>query len=161
MATYSKRKNGDGWTTIIAQVRVRPFKPVAKAFDKHSDAKEWAEALQRGLCQQFKRGHVNADLTRLTIAQLVEQFRSDPENQSLRYFDSLELLLAWWVNHCGAEKVLDLYVLKLRKAREKLRQRRKAATVNRYLSALRSCWNWGRAAGPCLHGGVAPRRVLR
>jgi hypothetical protein len=57
------------------------------------------------------------------------------------------MLLAWWVNHYGAMRVLRTNVLTLREARDKLRAGRAAATVNRYLSALRSCWNQGRASG--------------
>jgi len=42
-------------------------------------------------------------------------------------------------------------VLKLCAAREKLKGTgtdvRAAGTVNRHLSAFRSCWNWGRTAG--------------
>jgi len=42
---------------------------------------------------------------------------------------------------------MELNVLQLRDARAALRAGRAAGTVNRYLSAMRSAWNWGRAAG--------------
>lgn len=160
MASIDRRKNSDGTVTFMARVRVKKFKPVAKAFAKKGKAIEWAEALEKELKVQGKRGGVTEELSKLTIAGLIDQFREDPENKSLRYFSSLELLLAWWVNDCGATKVLELNVLILREARDRLRMGRKAATVNRHLSALRSAWNWGRSAGlvPQDHGW--PTRLM-
>lgn len=160
MATITKRKNLDGSTSYVAQVRIRPFEPASKAFGKLSEAKQWAEALEDELRRQKKKGAAPKNLTRLTVGKLVEAYLDDPETEALRYHGSLSLLLAWWVNHCGGEKVLDLNVLKLRAARDKLRKGRSPATVNRYLSAMRSCWNWGRAAGlvPQDHGW--PTRLM-
>ena len=162
MATISKRKNSDGSTSYLAQVRIRPFKPASKAFPKASDAKAWASALEEELRRQRKGGNVSEDITQLTVGKLIEQYLNDPDTKKLRYYDSLENLLAWWTNYCGGEKVLDLGVLKLRKARDKLHKGRSPATVNRYLSGLRSCWNWGRAAGlvPQDHGWP-PRLLLK
>jgi integrase len=70
-------------------------------------------------------------------------------------------LLGWWVNHCGGEKVLQFGTIKLREARELLGNGRGAGTVNRYLSSLRSCWNWGRAAQYIPPEKVWPTRLFR
>lgn len=160
MATITKRKNSDGSVAWLAQVRIRPFQPAAKSFGKQADAKAWAKALEDELRRQKQKGAAPKDLTRLTVGKLIEAFLEDPETEALRYHDSLSLLLAWWANHCGGEKVLEMNVLKLRDARDKLRNGRKPATVNRYVSAMRSCWNWGRAAGivPQDHGW--PTRLM-
>jgi len=160
MATITKRKNSDGSVSFLAQVRIRPFKPTAKAFPKQSDAKAWAKGLERELQRQKEHGAVSKDVTHFTVGKLIEQFLEDPDTTALRYHDSLSLLLAWWVNHCGGEKVLELNVLKLREARDKLRKGRSPATVNRYLSALRSCWNWGRASGLVPQDHAWPTRLL-
>lgn len=160
MASIDRRKNRDGSVSFVARVRVKPFRAVAKSFEKKRDATAWAEELEKQLQVQGKRGGVREDLTKLTIAGLVDQFREDPENKSLRYFSSLELLLAWWVNDYGATKVLELNVLTLRDARDRLRKGRKPATVNRHLSALRSAWNWGRSAGLVPQDHVWPTRLM-
>jgi integrase len=55
---------------------------------------------------------------------------------------------------------MQLGVLTLREARDRLTPGRAPATVNRYLSALRSCWNWGRAAGLVPADHVWPPRLL-
>lgn len=64
------------------------------------------------------------------------------------------------MNNCGGQKTLDLNVLSLREARDKLRLGRTPATVNRYLSAMRSCWNWGRAAGLLPQDFLWPSRLM-
>lgn len=144
MSTIRNKRTGPRpW---LAQVRVRPFKPASKAFATKDEAKEWAKALEEELQRQRKARGVRPSLTKFTIAQLAREFLDDPETRALRTVDSLELLLAWWVNHYGGDRVLDFGALTLREARSKLQPGRAPATVNRYLSAMRSAWNWGRAA---------------
>jgi integrase len=159
MPTILKRKYSDGSTAYVAQVRIKPFRPTSKSFPKKSDALAWADELERQL-RAKKHEDVRADVTALTIAQLVREFLDDPEVRAKRYHADLELLLAWWVNHMGSTKVLQLGVLKLREARTKLRAGRAPATVNRYLSALRSAWNWGRASGVMPVDRVWPPKLM-
>ncbi len=161
MASIQKRKNGDGSTSFLAWVRIKPFKPASRAFPTQSAAREWAEALEGELRKQRKTGEARKDLTSLTLKGLIEAFLADPETKQLKYFPNLEQLLAWWVNHCGGEKVLEFGTVKLREARELLANGRAPATVNRYLSALRSCWNWGRAAQYIPAEKVWPTRLFR
>lgn len=146
MSTILKRKAAGGRVSWLAQVRVAPFKPASKTFATKRDAAEWADSLERELRGERRAKRTRPTLTKFTIAQLARQFLDDPETRSLRTYDSLEPLLAWWVNHYGGEKILDVGALTLREARDKLRPGRAPATVNRYLSAMRSAWNWGRAA---------------
>jgi integrase len=158
MATIQKRKYSDGSTAWLAQVRVKPFKPTSKSFPKKTDAQAWADDLERAL--RSKRKAVRSDLTKLTIAQLSKEFLDEPQTQALRMYDSLSQLMAWWVNHFGGRKALDVNVLVLREARDKLRSGREPATVNRYLSAMRSCWNWGRSSGVLPQDMVWPSRLM-
>lgn len=159
MASIQKRKNRDGSTSYVARVRVKQFRPVAKSFDTKRAAEEWSSRLEKELHDK-KRSGLRKDLTKLTISDLVDHFRKDPENQGLRYYSSLELLLAWWVNDYGGERLLEVNVLMLREARDRLRRGRGPATVNRYLSALRSAWNWGRAAGIVPQDRHWPTRLM-
>lgn len=159
MATFTKRKTKSG-TKYLAQVRVRPFKPTSRTFSTLAEAKSWASGLEAELQAQREHDQATQDLPRLTVRELVESFLEDPEIQALRYHEDLSMLLAWWVNHLGNEKVLEVGVLKLREARDKLRHGRKAATVNRYLSALRSAWNWGRASGLVPRDRTWPTRLM-
>jgi integrase len=158
--TIQKRRNRNGSASYVAWVRVRPFKSISKAFAKRSEAKSWADSLSRELHTQRDRGGLRRDVTKMTVAQLAREFLEDPETAGLRYYGSLALLLAWWTNHYGAERVLAFNVLRLREARDKLRTGRAPGTVNRYLSAMRSAWNWGRASGLVPQDLLWPSRLM-
>jgi integrase len=146
MASYQKRKYDDGSKAVLAWVRIKPFKPASKSFPTQQEAKAWAEALETELRKQRSHGGARKDLTSLTLAGLIKEYLADPETKALRTYDDVERLLAWWVNHMGADKALEFGAVKLREARDLLSNGRENGTVNRYLGALRSCWSWGRAA---------------
>ena len=164
MASIRRYKNADRSTSFVAQVRIAPFRPIARSFPAKLAAQAWAEETEKSLKAQRDRGADRGDLSALTIKTLIDEFRADPEVKSRRYFPDLELLLAWWSNEHGTDRVADLGVLKLRAARDRLKSSgetaRAAGTVNRYLSAMRACWNWGRASGLIAQERVWPSRLM-
>ena len=160
MATIREHKAKDRGRTYTATVRIKPYPSASKTFEKRADAQGWARELERELRKQRDRGGLRRDVPKMTVAQLIREFLEDPETASLRYFDSLSLLLAWWTGHYGATKVMELNVLTLRQARDALRPGRAPATVNRYVSAMRSAWNWGRAAGLVPQEQTWPSRLM-
>jgi integrase len=159
VASYQRRKRSDGKLSWVAWVRVRPFKPTSRAFASKTDAVAWAEAHERELRAQVQTG-IRHDVTRLTLRELITEYLADPETKTLRTYDGQATLLAWWASGYASEKVLGWNVLKAREARAKLQRGRAPATVNRYLAALRSCWNWGRAAGLVPQDRSWPARLL-
>jgi hypothetical protein len=56
MPTITKRKNSDRTISYVAQVRVRPFKPVAKSFPDREQAEAWAKSLTRELEEEKEGG---------------------------------------------------------------------------------------------------------
>lgn len=160
MATLRKHRTRRGTHSFTATVRVKPYKSSSRTFDSRSDARAWALSLERELKKQRDRGGLRRDVTKMTVAQLAREFLEDPETQALRTHSSLVRLLGWWTVHYGAQKVMDLNVLVLREARDTLRPGRAAGTVNRYVSAMRSCWNWGRAAGLVPQDQLWPSRLM-
>jgi hypothetical protein len=146
MPTIQRRKNRNGSVSWLAWVRVRPFKPVSRSFGTKDEAKAWADDHTRELKDHRQKAEAPTDLPRLTLAQLVRQYLDDPATQALGYYQDLTMLLAWWVNEYGSTRVLRLGAMTLREARGKLLVGRENGTVNRYLSAMRSCWNWARGA---------------
>ena len=160
MATIRRHKAKDGTVSFTATVRIKPFPGAAKTFPIRKDAEAWARDLERELRKQRDRGGLRRDVPKMTVAQLIREYLEDPETKGLRYYDSLSLLLAWWTGHYGATKVMELNVLQLREARATLKPGRAAGTVNRYLSAMRSAWNWGRAAGLVPQEQSWPSRLL-
>lgn len=160
MATITKRRNADRSSSYLAQVRVRPFKPVAKAFPSRDEAEAWAKELETSLRTDKDGGAVRRDLSAFTVKQLAEEYLADEAATSLKSFRSTQDRLAWWVNTYGGERVRSLGVLKLREARDRLKPGRAPATVNRYVAAMRSCWNWGIAAGLVPADKAWPKRLM-
>ncbi len=159
MPSYQKRKRADGRVAWVAWVRLKPFKATSRSFPSKEEAREWAERHERELKAHAKRG-VRHDVTRLTLKGLTEEYLKDPETKALSSYQWLADYLAWWVNEYAAERVLDWNVLKLREARGRLQKGRAPATVNRHLSALRGCWNWGRSSGLVPQELAWPSRLM-
>jgi integrase len=160
MASYARKRNKDGSSSWVAQVRVRGFKPTAKSFEKREAAEVWAEDLERELRRDREGGNLSADVTQLTIAKLAREYLADPETQALRYYEKLEAYLGWWIDKYGSTKVLRCGAAILRAARNRLSADKKPATVNRYMAALRSAWNWGHAAEMIPDRHAWPRRLM-
>jgi integrase len=167
MATYFKRKNRDRTTSIVTNVRIKPFKPTSKSFPTMALAKAWAEPLEKQLKDQAKRGGVRSDIATLTLGKLIVEFLDDPNTKALKSYEDLHDRLDWWSADpvLSTTKVVDLGVPALREARAKLmtggrKGSRAPGTVNRHLSALRSCWNWGRAAGLIALERAWPTKLL-
>jgi integrase len=160
MPTIQKRHNRRGPVSFIAWVRIKPFKPMSKAFSTREAAKEWAEDQARQLREDRRRAEPASGLTQLTLAELIQEYLDDPETQKLASYEGYSRLLAWWKANYGAQRVLEIGARTLRKARSDLLIGREPATVNRYLAALRSCWNWGRATETIPLRLVWPPRVM-
>jgi integrase len=167
MATITPKKLASGKKSYLAQVRIKPFKPTSRTFSTRADAKAWSKKMEQELRNQKKQGAVYSDMSRLTVTQLIDEFLADPDTKKLGYYETLKILLAWWANHYGGTRALDLVNgPKLREVRGKLLKGgklpkgRAEATVNRYMSAMRSCWNWGRAAGLVPQDRKWPTRIM-
>jgi integrase len=157
-----KRSNQDGSTSWVALVRVRPFHARSRSFPDRATAIRWADDEKRKLiAEREAAADARADLTSLTVAQLAKAYLEDPETIALLSYKDSCARLAWWVNELGEKRIRELGVVTLREARDRLaRTGITPATTNRYLAALRSAWNWGRAAGYLSANQVWPPRLL-
>jgi integrase len=145
MASYEPYTTDDGKKRVMAVVRIKGFKRTSQAFDTRRDAKDWAEATERELRGLRDRGGARADVTTITIAELVTAYLKDPKVQAKRTFDAIKGLLAAWVDEYGTERVRSFGYLQIVACRDKLLGTGlSAARVNRYVSQMRRCWNWGR-----------------
>jgi integrase len=132
---------------VLAVVRIKGFRPVRKAFGTLRDAQEWAATTEAELRGQRDRGGARADLGTLTVRALVESFLEDPQTRQRRYHAELATLLAPWCNEYGALRARAFGRLQVVALRDKLTRGMSAGRTNRYLSAMRRCWNWGRECG--------------
>lgn len=169
MATIRKRKGRSGAVSFLAQVRVRRFKPAAKTFRVETTVAEakqrataWAESLERELRAQSSRGGTRHDVTQLTLGSLISEYLRDSKTRELRtYKEVTRLLESFWVARYASTRILDFGALQLRDARDRLdTPARSHGTVNRYMSVLRSAWNWGRSAALIPMERAWPMRLM-
>jgi integrase len=144
--SISKRKNADGSTSYVAQVRIRPYRPTSKAFADRKSALAWAQEREKTLTGERERGGVRADLTTLTFAQLAREYLKDPGTKALASQTAYQRQLDWWIEHHGNVRALEFGPLVVRNARDELLKGRSVGTVNRYLAVARIVVNFGRTA---------------
>lgn len=160
MANIRSYRTPAGATRFLARIRLKGLSPVAKSFDSKSAAKEWADAEERTLRHQRDRGGIHADATSITIRQLGERFLADPRVRQLKYLPDLEFLIAAWANEFGDLPARNFSRLQVVALRDKLlAQGMSPARTNRYLSAMRRCWNWATDNGFALPSSPWPRKV--
>jgi hypothetical protein len=111
MATIQKRRNKGGSTSLVAWVRVKPFKPVARAFKLRAEASAWADDHARELREHRSRGDADADLTRIILAQLARGYLDGYEVRVLGDYATIEprfasfsrsVRLAWAGTHSAS-----------------------------------------------------------
>lgn len=141
------RKNLDGSQSILTLVRVPKQNRISKTFKSQKDAEAWAYPLAQELAKQIEHG-AQLEMSSMTIGGLVRHYLDEPDTKAQRSFDSTCERANWWALNYAPMKVIDFGVGMLREGRGKLLAKGRApATVNRYLSVMRSMWNWGKAAG--------------
>jgi integrase len=144
MANFQDYRTNDGKKRILAVVRIKGFKRTARAFDSLRDAKDWASATEKELRGLRDRGGARADITTLTVEDLAKAYLADPKVKQRRSFDSIEQLVAAWVDEYGTAKLRGFGYLQIVAFRDKLLGTGLSpARVNRYVSQMRRCWNWG------------------
>ncbi|HEY6451534.1 MAG TPA: site-specific integrase [Steroidobacteraceae bacterium] len=156
MATISRNpKTG----AVVAQVRIRPFRPTQETFrvapgaklaDVKKEARAWAEAEEKRLRALRVKGgdDIDDDISRRTVGEVIGAYLEDPKVTSLKTFDDVDRLATWWLAEHKATRIIDFGVKKIFAAREKLvAEKVTPATVNRYVDSMRACWNWARNSG--------------
>lgn len=171
MATIQKLvSKTTGAVSFVAQVRIKPFKPCQKTFKVVTNTKaalkaatQWGKDEEKRLRTEYEKGQnaVSADISRLTVGKLINTYLEDPEVTSLKTFKDVDRLLSWWLKQHVSTRILDFNVLVIRAARDKLTDEKDTpATANRYISAMRACWNWGLNTGFIPQDRAWPRKLM-
>lgn len=149
MATIEKRtkKKGDKLITVYrVKVRVKGYPPLNATFERLTDARTWAGALE----SDMKRGkHIKeAEAKKHTLAELIDRYIKEklPERKP-EYQREFKMQLDWWKSAIGSYLLSDVTSSLLAKCRndllkepngraKKTNTARSGATVNRYMAAL-------------------------
>ena len=159
----TKRKGKNGAVSFLAQVRLEGlgFKSAAKTFKTRTEAHNWARDSEKELKAQAASGSARGDVGQLTLAQLIREYLADPDVQQLASYKLMQRVLDDVINKFGSHRLIEFGVQQLRQARAQLHSaKRGPLAVNRYLSCLRSAWNWGRDAGLVPTERVWPQKLM-
>lgn len=165
MATtvYRRKSKITGAVSFVAQVRVKPYAVQQETFRVVTEPKaakvaaaHWAAAKEKELQELAAKG-ISKELTATTVGGLIGKYLDAPETKQLKGYDQIERLVNWWLAEYNDTKLLDFDDDAMRAGRDKLTRevkkpghknkeaskKREPGTVNRYVSAMRACWNWG------------------
>ncbi len=150
MATIEKRDNSDGSTGYRVRVRLAGEKPRTRTFQRLTDAKAWAKAVETDMA---RGAFVPTAIDRSrTLSQLIDKYVVEHLPHKPNNADAAKQarLLEWWKVDSGFVTLDKLKPETITDARARLRIRTKrdgasisAATVNRYLAALSAVCKWG------------------
>jgi integrase len=144
MANLTDYWTDDGKKRFLAVIRIKGFKRTSRAFDSLRDAQEWARTTEAELRGLRDRGGARMDVTTLTIADLAVAYLKDPKVRALRSLPDVERMLGAWVSEYAAQRLRAFGYLHITAFRDQLLGTGLSpARTNRYLSAMRSAWNWG------------------
>jgi len=143
MAVIEKRKRSDGTVRFRARIRLQGHPEFAQTFERRSDAKAWAAAIEGDL----KRGkHLpSREASRRTVADLVDRYieHTLPHKPRNRNQKQVSQQLRWWKEEIGKVAISNVTPALVAQCRDRLRSektprgdRHSPATVNRYLAAL-------------------------
>jgi integrase len=154
MATITKvaRKTGDAYKAVI---RLRGIKPFSKTFRRKTDARAWAERMERNI--EEARIHGNDHARTLTLKELVREYIDQYTGNNHSVYGCLE----WWVREYGDLKLteitrqtvrdgiksLEIYSVNRKDKNGEVQmiiKQRAPATLNRYKSALSAVFEFGK-----------------
>lgn len=159
MATFRKRKDGQGRVRYQALIRRAGHAPVVKTFSRSEDAKSWARETER----QVEQGAYGAisEAQRRTLAEAIDRYL-DKENHKHKDAAGRKQQLEWWKDKAGALMLARVDSGRISELKELLERepytrqdaagatqyKRSPSTVNRYVAALSHVlsrcvqWKW-------------------
>ena len=143
MATIYERRSAKFGMRYTVRAAVRGYAPRVRTFNTRKEATEWGDAQEREMLTLKKEQGIGHDFASYTIAGLIRDFLKEPKTKAQRSLDDTSRRLCWFVDKHAATKIMDVSARLLRKWREELAQDKGPATTNRYMSVLRSAWNFG------------------
>lgn len=152
MATIRKRKLAQGLSWQV-QVRRDGLKPLSKTFSTKTDAKAWAADIESDLNKNTTTAYTEA--AKRTLSEAIDRYITEREAAG-KLATARRRQLDWWRGEYGSRKLGQVTCSVIIEARDTLlteahptrKERRKPATVNRYLAALSHVlstavdWEW-------------------
>ena len=158
MAAIQKRVSKAGKVSYRVQVRIKGYPAEQATFERLTDAKRWAQQVEAAMREQ--RHFKTAVSKRHTVADMIDRYLGQVEQERPKYFKNNKPMLEWWKGEIGTCVLSDLSKAVITEAIDKLSARQRTlkdgtikaispARVNRYISSFsRVCslayrdWEW-------------------
>ena len=154
MAHIEKRMRENGKPAYTATVRVRGFPTKCATFDKHSEARDWANTLE----SDMRAGRYGADVVarKRTADEMIQRYIDtvlESKSTKAGFIAAQRQQLTWWQARLKGLRLINLTPFIINECKEDLAgpnfSRRKPGTVNRYLMAFNHVvetaireWGW-------------------
>jgi integrase len=147
MATFTKRES-NGKTVWGAQIRRKGHPSISATFERLTDAKRWAARQEAAISEA--RAVPGSAARRHTVAEVVDRYcHTVLPHKRPKTIVNQQKHLAWWRDHIGHLRLIDVTPSIITDHRDLLAQDRAPATVKRYLAALSHAfttaireWQW-------------------
>ena len=144
MASFTERENKKGKVSYYAKIRLKGHRTIVKAFDRKTDAKNWANKTESEI-KDGKRFKVLKG-RQITLSELVEKYQDEVLIHKGRVMQVDQTTqLNWWRDELGHLALAEITRSDIEEGKNKLfkgdTKPRTPATVNRYLSVLSHAFN--------------------
>lgn len=154
------RYEGKRGVRYIARVRVRGYPERQKTFATEEKASTWAGDERKKLLwhKDTKKGRAE-----WSLGDLVREHLGDASVMAMRSYSDHKRELGWFGVQYGTLRLLDFTATEIHEATKKLLEdgTRTPSTVNRYLAAMRSAWNWAVSKGFIPSSHPWPARTMQ
>jgi integrase len=148
---------GERW---IARVRVNGYPERQKTFAAEGKARTWEAEERKKLLWHRDAMQGRAEWS---LRDLIREHLADANVKAKRSFSDIKRELEWFDGQYGALRLLDFDATKIHESTKKLLEdgTRKPSSVNRYLAAMRSAWNWAIGKGFIPSSQPWPARTMQ
>lgn len=141
MATIAPFKTSSGETHYRARVRIKGHPIQSKNFESKTKARRWAEQTEAAI--RDNRYFKTSEARKRTLHELIDRYTRDVLPEKPKAKKDRTQQLDWWDKAIGHLFLIDVTPAVISEHRDKLRrettkrkEKRSAASVNRYLAAL-------------------------
>lgn len=120
MPTIEVRYTKTGQKSYRARVRVAPFHPRSMTFDRKSDAKDWANAVETELKKRKRLNDLGCEAEYYTVADMIDRYIANELPHRNTDQGKFAAQLAWWRDEIGHLKLAQVKPAVISQCRDKL-----------------------------------------
>lgn len=146
MATIEERVSKSGEKHYRVKIRLSGYLSVSQSFTRKTDAHKWSQKMETGIREGRMFGMTRSASS--SLSEAVDRYLQHVRNVNPRRLEDIEVFMMWWKDRLGTRLLSSLTRADFAACREillteeiirgRFKKRRSNATVNRYMSAVRT-----------------------